>query len=1224
MSQTLQKLAEITDAAAFENLATSVLREANSDYERLIQSGVNADGKTIKGPLDGVCFIKGSHPPKMLAVHHSTVNRNKIENKWLHDPSKVKHRKKNPHKAPAGDILKTLEIFNEEKQKTSDLEGLLILTATSDPEEKVVRLAESIARDGGLELDIWSASRIAHFLDIDPNGQYLRSKYFGIGPERLSRQLMFDLSLKSIKQFPMYDNDKDCWVESSLDRSLQDISVQRGVSLILGDSGIGKTTSCYKYVLEHVKNGGCSLYLTHEMISNSNTLESALNKGIKELSTNIYDDMDNTPLSYGLEHLPFLIVVEDVNRSRDTLSILEKLSKWHKQRDQNEHWLLLCPLYPKYFTSLDQRAVEILRPNTLYCDGLSIAASCEYIKNRYNAKNISITDLEAKKIVSELGTDPLLLSLYDVESNPSVSEVIRNHICKNLDILSGADDYMTEDLLRCLVKLFYNMYQSKITEFAWSEVLNQGIPDYELKILRVILKQGKILKLVGEIGNQKVQIRHDRIQRWLVVESFKEQINTKAGLDLDIIKEPYYAEEIGLTLSSMLENENFIIQVKENNPLALIYALKNVVLNDEDKANLIKKHIEDLFDNEDIKNPENNHLRLQCLNCLAQIDSKIVLEILNLFENEDWAYLQAGFRNGDINMGIMLCLRINPGIKFSELEEVIQHSVTKFGQQFTETIIKLAKVSSLNKATKTGILRLIGYIGDHKLADSISKFWKHTNESDKVELLEEFLWAATHCCGNKPNIILDPIMEVWNNMSDIKEGSRPISQKAEVVYNHYKFAFRRYVPVNALNYLIEQSKKFNSLETLIIYLMHGVNHPIAIEFVVKILANKARDKGKGVSFFMLNPANEWEKKDANDLRIMSNECIETLLNFWTNREEEENLRFMAFRFWATQSSLLNISLLKEFQNDKILSDVILIQRVKLKDKSAYTLLADRIVKSNGDSYWWQYARRIASDNVFIPLIENEISQIKEGDQKDNVWIISELLMELTPDIAEPIFLKYWDKIKACSNYLQSALFCATDNLCQKVADVVKSHDNPSSLFANIVINYGFYTNGKKSITKKYQLEALLPYLEYFNDQEIYCLYRICNKHNWLYLRKKHFDVILVKSSDLRYSQYLSIEKSFEALDEMQDNGGEIRAYHWAEGYLENDGTVDELINTVLCWLNKKKEKDKLAIHIATSIISSFGSRGHFKQLMDTCIEVEKEYSSYFKNVLYFVQRNKLS
>ncbi|MBV1872337.1 MAG: hypothetical protein KUG83_07290 [Gammaproteobacteria bacterium] len=171
---TLKALADITETGLFERLATSVLREANPVYEPFVHTGVNTDGKTVKGPIDGVVFVKNSQRPDMISVHHTTGDRDKLEKKWLYDPSTVKRRKKNVKQEGAGDIVKTIAIYKDQRARTPDLVGTLVLTVTSEPAQELVRETEAIARDAGITIDLWWDSCMAHFLDTDPTGLWLR------------------------------------------------------------------------------------------------------------------------------------------------------------------------------------------------------------------------------------------------------------------------------------------------------------------------------------------------------------------------------------------------------------------------------------------------------------------------------------------------------------------------------------------------------------------------------------------------------------------------------------------------------------------------------------------------------------------------------------------------------------------------------------------------------------------------------------------------------------------------------------------------------------------------------------------------------------------------------------------------------------------------------------------------------------------------------------------
>ena len=186
-NRTIQALAAITDEGLFERLATAVLREDNPLYKPLVQTGVNAGGKTVKAPLDGICFVLGAEPPHLIAVHHTrpTTARNNLKRKWLDDPD--------------GDFIKTATIVAEKRGNVPDLQATLVLTTNREPSEVVISEVEAAGRTHDIKIDLWSCSRLAHFLDNYPVGHWIRRQFLQIEQELLSPELLHELSLKSLE-----------------------------------------------------------------------------------------------------------------------------------------------------------------------------------------------------------------------------------------------------------------------------------------------------------------------------------------------------------------------------------------------------------------------------------------------------------------------------------------------------------------------------------------------------------------------------------------------------------------------------------------------------------------------------------------------------------------------------------------------------------------------------------------------------------------------------------------------------------------------------------------------------------------------------------------------------------------------------------------------------------------------------------------------------------------
>src|SRR6266404_9726554 len=80
---TREALARMTDAGAFESLATATLRCIEVDCRAVIHHGTNALGKPIKSLVDAWCLVPESTPCRFVIVQHTTVAEPSLTAKWL-------------------------------------------------------------------------------------------------------------------------------------------------------------------------------------------------------------------------------------------------------------------------------------------------------------------------------------------------------------------------------------------------------------------------------------------------------------------------------------------------------------------------------------------------------------------------------------------------------------------------------------------------------------------------------------------------------------------------------------------------------------------------------------------------------------------------------------------------------------------------------------------------------------------------------------------------------------------------------------------------------------------------------------------------------------------------------------------------------------------------------------------------------------------------------------
>ena len=238
-TDTRQRLDRITDPGLFEELATAVLRELDLRCRLLAHVGTNPEGRTVSSSLDGITYLSDEGGRRMVAVHH-TIQRN-LRPKWLSEPD--------------GDIPKTIDVFRRKKNRIPELRATLILTTNREPREELVHEVEAAGYQAGIDIEIYPGSVIAHFLDTEPKGQWLRKNYLGVSQTTLSEELLRELSVRSIdEELP----NAESWVSRAVDEQLAIHSLYP-VSFIVGESGMGKTVACLKCLQDYVEGGGSGL-----------------------------------------------------------------------------------------------------------------------------------------------------------------------------------------------------------------------------------------------------------------------------------------------------------------------------------------------------------------------------------------------------------------------------------------------------------------------------------------------------------------------------------------------------------------------------------------------------------------------------------------------------------------------------------------------------------------------------------------------------------------------------------------------------------------------------------------------------------------------------------------------------------------------------------------------------------------------------------------------------
>ena len=1166
-NRTIQALASISDEGLFERLATTILREDKPLYKSLVQTGVNDDGKTVKAPLDGICFVHGARL-HLIAVHHTTSARNELKRKWLYDPDAVTHPDKSKKSStPPGDFIKTAKIVAEERKKVPDLQATLILTTNREPSVEVISEVMTAGHVHDIEIDFWSCSKLAHFLDNSPVGHWIRRQFLQIEQEFLSPELLHELSLKSLEiNHPPGDNDK-AWIPRALDEILAS-SLHRDVTFVVAGTGQGKSVACYRRLASHVQAGGFGLILSHDAIASATTLDQAIADTLRQLHPALASG-EETALSICSPERPLLLIVEDINRADRTQFLAEKIANWSRTQAETEdksNWHLLCPLWPETLTLLGDQARKRIESLLVFADGFSEDEGRDAVIARARLAGNEFSSSSALLISQSLGHDPLLIALYDFDNTPDPSQVIDQFINHSLSRTAAAEkEYPPAEYRKTLRLLAGEMLAHRQIDPQWlnvSEWANiQGEP---LRLIGRIANRGELIHLTNSTVNQRLEFRHDRVRDWLLADATAE-LERRNALPDCIVAEPYYAEVIGTVLVSSSPGPNFLRRVAEANPLALFHALRLASNTAQSSYDAIFQAIDSWLDNPATHDRSNLHLRLEALAILAETDSQHVPAIARKFLEQIYSGQLARLRNGDITGGVELCMRLEPGVGAPWRDIQIEHAKLHHDTKLSRDLDGFLRRKDLNGPTRVGALRLAGHIGNPDLARAIEICWNIDDE--KLNHLIEYLWAFGRCCGNEPARFLGPVCDAWAALPDEPEREGDYSPREALAAYELRFAFRRWPPQTAIDYFVQRATH-DDLKRPITIMLNDIDHPKALAFRVQERAVIWRQTGEinSFSYFMFKATNEWRRAQEEG-RPMSDASRELLLSLWQNDENDKFLRSAAFSLWAATKREDDLDVLRRISVPEYLADHILEQRLVRGDQQAIPDLIEKLSTNNKD-YWWHQARYLWSPELTDEL-DKLLSNRGGGDS-----IASELIMRLPTKEAERLLLKHWDQLRFSFYFVQAALYVATKPLLEVAATAIKDCSKPSGLMMHLGMHFGIKVKDHPGLKRENQVLALGSYLDLLSDQDISRLWDECNDRGWFATRKKLLDSRLGSSSAHRIWNRDRVIKEFDSMVEEERHPW---IDHWIDQQLKADVSWSEIFETLMVWLEARRSLEALKV-----------------------------------------------
>lgn len=1214
-SETTRKLSEITDAGLFERLATAVLRESNPNlYGNLSQPGINPDGKTIKSPVDGFAFVLGKTPPCMVGVHHATTNVSELKKKWMHvaGPS---------DRVPSGDITKFLSIVSDYRNHTPSLQAHLALTTNKEPSSELIREAQALADNNGITVDFWSCSRLAHFLDNSPEGQWIRRQILGISQERLSGSLLADLSLASLESLPFLSKAEEIVRRDIMDTLKSDSP--RPVTFLVGESGFGKTTLGYSYLESHIKGGGYGIVVHHETLEQYQTLAQLLDAELRKLHPTIEPNAGSIALSLCTPDRPFLVLIEDINSAKQPAPLLERLTSWSVRYSQGDGpekhaWHLFCPVWPSTLALTNEEANKRIKSLSFGIEAYSESEALAYI----NKASIDTSIIEAKALAAALGNDPLLLALYDYSKKSEPNQVIAEFIDSNLARLSQTPGltFTYTDLKQALLAVAKHMVNRLRMTPTWQEIQEWTKEQpINLAALQHIVRDRKILHLVKRQNQEYLTFRHDRVRTKILSDCILSIISTNSSHVA--LADPYLAEAVGGALTETSATKEVIQQVGDLNPLSLFYALKAFRDSSGPLQNAVFETINRWLDKSEIHSTANEHLLWACLSVLAETDSPLVPELTKKFKRLGISGHYARFRNGDIGGGINLCLQIEPWVSAPWFDHQFQHVIKKYGETITQKLIEFLKRSDANHYVRKGALRFAGRLGDPALSEAIYDCWQ--SDSERESHLPDYLWAGARCCGDDAQLLLGPVCDAWARLPTELEGSDE-SPRYELTEHNVVWAYRKGITRSAMGFFLERAKS-EDLRWAIACALRRIDHPDTLELIVReIAAKEHQHEGQGGFWpFSRTVSEEWNRSQEKGGLGMSLPSRARLQTLWEKTDNEKHLRMRAFSLWSATVAAEDTPILISRESDAVLSDRILSARLERGDRSAIPGLIQKIQSADGPlhDYWWQSGRNIWSDEMTAALDQhfkrrrNEVTKEWFSGYSGD-WMISENLMRMPSQEAERLLISHWDHLRYTENFVQVALYLASPKTLELAQIALSDCQDAPKMLQYVSSHFGVMNTGHPGVNRIEVLEGLIPHLDHIGSYCIWHFWQLCNKHHWLDFRRKYLDARLAPSEWNRRC-FLDEASCFSELDQYatRDSGG---MKYWFDHYLEQHETLEDIFSMLFRWLYARKSIAALKI-VAEGLIHA-GRRSDLHLLQFDGIEPRDQVLEIIQDVKFAVFR----
>lgn len=1086
---TQNKLIRLTSSGIFEKIVNATIRIDVLKSSVLVELGVNADGKTQRGPVDAIAFLIEECPPRIVIVQHTVTEMRYLRQKWMQDPEAENSGKKRSDETN-GDILKAAATLAELRKDMPCAHGHLILATNREPDEALQGEASVFAaRNGFGTITILSGSSIAHVLDHTPAGQSVRRQWFGQPEDQLSWELLRELG-KTTMETGRPGDDPSLRVETETTRMIA--SVERPITFLTGRSGSGKSVAAHEWLTSALNNQDVAcLILRVSTVERALTLDAAIDFELRELHPTLHLRTSALDLCTGGRRLN--IVVEDIAESAKPHLIVEKLLRWTAAsagdsleiEGDSERWRLVCPAQLGHFDALSYERKKRVQQYCLDIVPLSEDEAVQLVLNQAKARGLLLNHLEAGAIAKALGCDPLLIGIHDPRTNPDPSTVIGTYMAGRLENyapLNPAEQARGEEVI---FDLGNKMLARRSFAPLYREIVEWFANDRNFDVIQKLLNYGVLASIDRGSAGNRLRFRHDRVRDWLLSECLRRQFN-EAEVDSTTLGEPYYAEVLGAAAARGRNPAGISARLLALNPLAVFCAYSEAQTQ-RDRSSIAMQLAAWLKTGTN-RGHDKLGLRLAAQEILSDVDGEEVPELIKLFPEHVPSSDLALFRNGDIGAGVTLAVD-GIGTRYPHRDRLIAHFIDKWPSVLDEQLLAQFRRLDLTDMDKGLILDFAGLIGRPELAPGIGHLWEA--DPDRRDRLAHYIWAAARCYeGNRSAAVLDAALNPLANPGNFEC----------IEIDELRSGFGLHPPTSAIGHLLRRAQD-EKLRQCLADILGDVDDPVAIRFCVAVEAKRMEISGD----FAFGIRKRWKQRLNNGSR-MSATSRSALHTQWLDATVPRRERFLAFDLWVLSSAPDDWSVLAALGSEPDLADAALRARIGLGDKLALPALIDKLRRDKEIRKWWDTSYHLVGPDVLneIPaMIELQVAVGGSSPEaRDWVNLAADLLTRHPSTLAEEIMVKTWSRAGHFDAYIQAALFIGGTRLCKLVDKELRSSADPTAQFRFVGRYFWGGINSHPGATREEQIRNLLHYRHYIDEEDLRGLRNFCERKGWMTIARQ--------------------------------------------------------------------------------------------------------------------------